>query len=207
MTRTDVEYAYLRKMIHYQSLADRVGRFLISVMSECSNRYPYEDIRYRVKDIKSFADKSQQRERGRRKYPNPIRDIHDVVGARIILYYEDHVRAVADLVSSHFNAKGIDDKSDSLRVKRWFGYQSIHLDCTISDEQAKSPDWKAFAKDHFEIQVRTLSQHLWAALSHRLSYKPHGKNGLTEDEQRYLETIAAQLEGLDRSFIALRDAH
>src|SRR4029078_1223047 len=49
----------------------------------------------RAKSVASFAEKATRTEADRRLYADPLREIGDQLGLRVVTYVRDHVRAVA----------------------------------------------------------------------------------------------------------------
>ena len=142
----------------------------------------------RVKDSNSFIKKIQNK-----NYNNPFLDIKDLSGIRIITYYSDDVRKSADLITRHFKIDNehSEDKLDVLKVEE-FGYRSIHLICELTKELEKSPEWSDYSGKPFEIQIRTISQHAWAALSHKIDYKAIYE--VPEERKRLKNPIYKSLE-------------
>lgn len=52
-----------------------------------------------------------------------------------------------------------------------FGYLSSHFVVSLNNGRRELPEWKEYADYKAEIQVRTVLQHAWAAISHELEYK------------------------------------
>jgi ppGpp synthetase/RelA/SpoT-type nucleotidyltranferase len=62
------------------------------------------------------------------------------------------------------------DKRKELRSNE-FGYLSVHYVVSLSPARAALGEYKNYASLRAEIQVRTVLQHAWAAVDHRLRYK------------------------------------
>src|SRR5207302_1889866 len=86
-----------------------------------------------------------------------------------------------------------------------FGYQSDHYIMSLRSGRAEKREWAKFAGLKAEIQVRTALQHAWAAVDHKLNYKPERE---TDRPQigRGLSRLAAMFELADEEFSRLRDA-
>ena len=63
-------------------------------------------------------------------------------------------------------------------------------------------EWKKFSGIKFEIQIRTVLQHAWSAISHKLEYKT--VNDVPKKMRRQLFRISALLEIGDQEFSSLR---
>lgn len=124
----------------------------------------------------------------------------DKVGARIIVRYRSELTILLDLVRENFSVDTVEDTSARLSVDR-VGYQGIHVDGLAlleSDELCvRFPRQKFFA----ELQLRTMSQHLWSEISHDSFYKNDEMlQALPFDLQRRVHLMAGQVEVADREF-------
>jgi hypothetical protein len=93
------------------------------------------------------------------------------------------------------------DKRQSLEADR-FGYISVHYVVSLENTRAGLPEYAAFAELRGEIQVRTVLQHAWAAIDHKLRYK--SKEEIPANVRRQLYRISALLETADEEFESLR---
>jgi ppGpp synthetase/RelA/SpoT-type nucleotidyltranferase len=124
----------------------------------------------------------------------------DKVGARIVVRYRSELRKVLGLVQETFAVASIEDTSERLSVDR-VGYQGLHLDrmslCTSDELVGAYP-----ADDFFvELQLRTMSQHLWSEISHDTFYKNEDLlQKLPLDLRRRVHLMAGQVEVADREF-------
>jgi len=150
-------------------------------------------IESRTKTVKSFVEKVTSKG----KYANPLEEMTDLVGLRVIVYYPDDVRAVGTLIEREFDIdwanssrRGEDDPPDR------FGYRSDHY-------IVRTPAEERFAGLRAEIQVRTVMQHAWAAVDHRIRYKA---DDLPRDLSRRLFRLNALLEIADEQFASLQHA-
>lgn len=131
-------------------------------------------------------------------------EVTDLAGVRLVTYYNDDAVRLADIVRSEFaidEAVSV-DKASELEVGE-FGYRSIHLVVALSDPRKALAEWRAFASMRAEIQIRSVLQHAWAAISHKLDYKAAIEAPLAM--RRPLFQLSALLELADEQFAALRD--
>lgn len=121
-----------------------------------------------------------------------IKEITDVLGLRVIVLYEDEIDKVAKVVKRLFNIDPINsvDRIDFLDTDR-FGYRSLHYVVTLRNHSLK-----------FEVQIRTILQHAWAELSHRLGYKTELE--IPKASLREFSRLSGLLEIGDYAFIKLR---
>src|SRR5262249_18923189 len=94
------------------------------------------------------------------------------------------------------------DKLEDLEVDE-FGYRSFHLVCTLSAARRSLAEWSKYRDLCVEIQVRSVLQHAWAAISHKIDYKTVSQ--APTELRRGLFRLSALLELADDQFAALRD--
>jgi putative GTP pyrophosphokinase len=112
-------------------------------------------VSYRVKARDSLERKLQ---RSPEKYSS-LSDITDVLGVRVITYFQDEVDVVAEIIEDEF---GIDqensiDRRATLEPDR-FGYLSLHYIAQIAEKRAKLVEYRRFQDHAFELQIRWRSQ-------------------------------------------------
>lgn len=146
---------------------------------------------------------SSTRSLARRKYSDPLAEMTDLSGMRIVLYYGSDVDRVNALIDGEFVVDHANSlrKSDELDPDR-FGYISDHFVVSLSDERAALPEWRAYCDMRAEIQVRTALQHAWAAIDHKLRYKR--AQDAPRELRRQLFRMSALLEVADDQFESLR---
>ncbi|NOR46176.1 MAG: hypothetical protein GQ534_11375 [Candidatus Delongbacteria bacterium] len=156
----------------------------------------YHLVEGRVKSTNSFADKIKRKGN---KYPNPLNDIKDLVGLRIIVYYQRDIDIVNNLLRENFriDEENTVNKSLSLNDDQ-FGYLSNHYVVKLKGTRAELPEWNTFKTISAEIQLRTVLQHSWAAISHELQYK--SKSEVPSTLKRRLYRLAGLFELADEEF-------
>ncbi|HKQ38334.1 MAG TPA: hypothetical protein VJ063_09665 [Verrucomicrobiae bacterium] len=140
----------------------------------------------------------------RKKYKTPEISATDLIGIRVITYYQDDVDKVVSRLRSELqiDAKNSIDKRASLNLYE-FGYRSVHLIATLRRARANSPEFKTLKNRWFEIQIRSILEHSWAEIEHEIIYKAGVK--YPEPLKRRFASIAGTLEMLDGEFLRLRD--
>jgi ppGpp synthetase/RelA/SpoT-type nucleotidyltranferase len=123
-------------------------------------------------------------------------DVTDLIGLRVITYFEDGVERVAELVEARLpvDLRHSTDKRRAHAVGR-FGYRSLHYVCELRDP-ALPPAARC------EVQVRTILEHAWAEIEHDLGYK--ARSGVPAAARRRLDRLAGMLELADQEFVAIR---
>jgi putative GTP pyrophosphokinase len=154
----------------------------------------------RTKDVISLREKIG---RSPKKYSDPLVEITDLCGIRIITYYQDAANAVAELIESEF----LVDRESSVvhaATAAEFGYRSAHYIVRINDGRSALLEWSEFTAFKAEIQVRTVLQHAWAAISHKIQYKR--EEDVPVALKRKLFRLSALFELADDEFVSLRNA-
>ena len=154
----------------------------------------YLSITARTKSIESFAAKAERAVDGQRLFSDPLVEITDQVGLRVITYLREDVDAVATLLTDEMRL--LDDRDmglETAREGRW-GYASRHLLVGVEGEQQPA-----------SIQVRTVLQHAWAEFEHDIRYKGSIPAEHAPDLDRRFTLAAGLLELADREFTAIRE--
>jgi len=124
-------------------------------------------------------------------------ELTDLVGLRVITYFEDGVDRVGRLLEAHLPVDfhhSVDKRKPSSDDR--FGYRSLHYVCRLA------PDAHAQHELRYEIQVRTLLEHAWAEIEHDLGYK--SRDSVPAAARRRLNRLAGLLELADQEFVAIR---
>ncbi len=152
----------------------------------------------RAKDTESFLTKAFKPEKS---YNKPFEDITDLIGLRVIAFYEDDFPYIEELITEIFiQTKAKEDKKpESAAI---FGYRSLHYIVQLNPTVVDIGEFDGVANLEFEIQVRTVLQHAWAAISHKLDYKR--KNDAPDNLARKLSRLSALFEIADDEFVSLR---
>ncbi|WP_122261807.1 GTP pyrophosphokinase [Ornithinimicrobium cerasi] len=166
----------------------------------------YLTVSGRTKSVTSFAAKTQRAVAAAQGAAiDPLRQITDLVGARIITYVREDVRAVADLL--HENYTVLEDRDlgeETASAGRW-GYASRHL---LLSADPVGPDGALppyEATRCVSVQLRTVLQHAWAEFEHDIRYKGTIPPEQVPDMDRRFTLAAGLLELADSEFTAIRD--
>ncbi len=194
----NVELAYRKR---YPQLK-LIGQKIDEAIREMLEGIPRIDaISVRAKSVERFVEKASRKSAdGSLKYANPLDDIQDQIGARIVVFYKSDVDAVTELVVREFNV--IEDRTQRNPHPEHFGYEAKHNICFIPLDISKTNECPI---EFFELQVSTLFQHAWAEANHDLGYKPGIP--IDFDAQRRIAWAAAQAWGADTVFDELWQRH
>jgi ppGpp synthetase/RelA/SpoT-type nucleotidyltranferase len=183
----------------YEAEVSRFQAFCLEIVKQTEELLRTEHvslaspIEWRVKAWKSIAEKIQQQE----SPPKALAEISDVTGIRIVVLFQRDVALVQRIIESNFVVVQKEDTSARLHADQ-FGYGSIHYDVQPPEHWQKIPTLRKFDKLRAEIQLRTSSQHLWAAASHILQYKKTAH--VPPPLRRTINRVAALLETVDLEF-------
>jgi ppGpp synthetase/RelA/SpoT-type nucleotidyltranferase len=163
----------------------------------------YLSISGRTKSVVSFAAKATREVDGVPAYADPLDDITDQIGLRVITYLGDDVEDVAELLSDQFRV--LDDRDlgqETADEGRW-GYASRHL--VVTPVGRPDPPYEHLEGRRASVQVRTVLQHAWAEFEHDIRYKGTIPLEHSADLDRRFTLAAGLLELADREFSAIRD--
>jgi putative GTP pyrophosphokinase len=176
---------------HFEALRDHVGATLAPLHAD--PEVNVHSISHRLKTAGSLRGKLARPDR---TYKN-LADITDLLGFRVVTYFDDGVEAAARFVEREFDVDLADsvDKRGTATVDR-FGYRSLHYVC-------RPPPWLADAAPlRFEVQIRTILQHAWAEIEHDLGYKSAA--AVPPAVRRRFSRLAGLLELADDEFLAIK---
>jgi len=179
-------------------MADRLEDYVTELVAE-SGIGRVDRISARAKDPERFDKKAfKLNDDGTLKYENPLEQIQDQIGLRIIVFYLSDVRIIEEKIINRF-FQSLERKSLSPEDTWAFSYFGRHFILHLPDEafiEGVDRDTVPFC---FELQVKTLFQHAWSEASHDLVYKPM-QGDLSDEDTRRLAFTAAQAWGADQIF-------
>ena len=133
--------------------------------------------------------------------------IQDVIGLRIVLYFQDDVDALAFYYSCGEVVKTSIDEFDSST----FRPQRLNLTCTLPTElvedfrKALPQEYANYIDNTYEIQIRTIFSEGWHEVEHDLRYKCKEDWDGCESYSRVLNGVIATLETAEWNMKALFD--
>jgi ppGpp synthetase/RelA/SpoT-type nucleotidyltranferase len=192
---------YRRAQGKYATFASDVARILSKIPTHEDDIHKIED---RAKDVDSFAKKCAKRQPdGTPKYTDPLSQITDLSGVRVIVFVPDAVPRVCQYIEQNFQVVEQRDVGEERFASGHFGYQSIHFLVRLTPGRLSLPDFKDHADLTCEIQVRTVLQHAWAEIEHDIRYK--SQDDLPTNMERRFLSLAGMLEIADREFQSIQD--
>lgn len=176
-------------------LAARLEAYVRNCVISCKR---VDRVSARAKDVERFVAKAAKvREDGQLKYTDPLHQIQDQVGARIVVYYLEDVEAVSRCVEEYL--RPIERQMIVPDSEKEFGYFGKHyimlMPTDVYDDETATI---GVAPRFFELQIKTLFQHAWSEAEHDLGYKPG--TPLNADQKRKMAFTAAQAWGADHIF-------
>ena len=133
---------------------------------------------------------------------NELNDITDLVGLRVITFFEDEVDNVAKIIKTEF----VIDPENSIDKRKLdsdrFGYMSLHYVVSLTEERKGLTEYRRFKDIKIEIQIRSILQHAWAEIEHDIGYK--GELTIPVVLKRNFYRVAALLETADIEFVKIR---
>lgn len=154
-----------------------------------------QSVGVRLKSPESLAAKLARPDRSY----GALWDVTDLVGLRVIVYFEDDVDRVGRVLESRWPV-AFEHSVDKRRRgdPTAFGYRSLHYVCSLREASRAPLDDAA----RFEVQVRTVLDHAWAEIEHDLGYK--AREAMPDGPRRRLHRLAGLLELADQEFTAIR---
>lgn len=192
MNTTECEKWLSCDLPRHKLLATSVSSIMENLLR--TNSVDYLTVTSRVKDLSSAMQKVK-----RKNYKDPTRQLTDLSGIRVIVFFESEIEKVSNLIRAAFfvDEANSSNKHASLSVNQ-IGYRSVHFVCELGEGRAALPEYNGLGGLKFEFQVRTVLQHAWAELAHDRNYKFSGK--LPSDLERKLYLYAGMLELADKGF-------
>jgi ppGpp synthetase/RelA/SpoT-type nucleotidyltranferase len=178
--------AYESERPDYEELATLLGR---SVRNALDARGMETVVLWRAKETMSFAKKAL-----REGYSDPMREIGDKAGVRVIVHYLDDVGIVEKAVGTLCDIHAREEKLDAMAYDQ-LGYLGVHLQVQPNAELAAQAENGRVGNLQAELQIHTKAQSAWAVVSHRLLYKT--PLGLPDRIKRGITRLVALVELFD----------
>jgi predicted RNase H-like nuclease/ppGpp synthetase/RelA/SpoT-type nucleotidyltranferase len=195
--------AYAARQPELCAATDRFVALVTTLLDDAGINYL--SVTGRAKTVASFAAKAARTLDGEPLYAEPLEDITDQIGVRVITYLHSDVTAVADLLGDPVGSglRVLDDRDmgQETASQGRFGYASRHLLVALVEPSVDVPSTERRA----QVQVRTVLQHAWAEFEHAIRYKGRIPAADAPDLDRRFTLAAGLLELADREFALIRD--
>lgn len=190
-----LEVLYKRR---HDAVLVRLANALGAHISEFLKGQPRIDrVSARAKSVGSFLKKASTRVDGAPKYVEPLCQIQDQIGARIVVFYKCDVERIDAQVKKYFRA--IEYRNVIPDSESEFGYFGRHYILVLPHDVIELDMEEQLIPGFFELQIKTLFQHAWAEADHDLAYKP-GDRPLSPEQKRLIAFTSAQAWGADHIF-------
>ena len=181
--------------------ADRLESQIYQHLNQCGLMFRLFS---RVKTISSLHHKMQFKGEGYRAGKTKIQDM---IGLRIVLYFQDDVDALAFFYSCGDVVRSSVDELDSST----FRPQRLILTCNLPVEfvedfrKALPEEYSEYIDNTYEIQIRTIFSEGWHEVEHDLRYKCKEDWDGCEPYSRVLNGVIATLETAEWNMKSLFD--
>lgn len=199
MMADEIINKYIRELKDkYEGLSFTIQDLLSSILK--SNGIMPHSVTNRAKSPDSLKEKIT---RDSKDYKDPLSEITDLAGVRVITYFPTDVDKIYELIKKEFmiDYKNTIDKRNTAEPTA-FGYASLHIVAQLSQKRLKLSEYSTFKNMKCEIQVRTILQHAWAEIEHDIIYK--STEDMPFELRRRFSYLSGILELADREFESLR---
>lgn len=156
---TAVIHSYRSLLPKYEDL-EREALFVLNRAIGLSS-IKIDNVEHRIKEQNSILRKCERTDKD-------VSALTDVVGLRVVALFRSDLAKLAELIRAEFEVITEDDRTTASAES--FGYMSTHYECKLKAAYS-GPRYDGLKDIQFEIQVRTICMHAWAAVSHYLDYK------------------------------------
>lgn len=165
---TELASTYEGERPRFEALAKRIDAALKRDLKLAGI---YSEVSSRAKEVQSFVKKAL-----RDDYADPLVEIGDRAGVRVIVPYLEDVSRIEAVVTTLCFVDGREQKLDALDYNQ-LGYLGVHLDIRprpefLTGQPELGPDSLELENLHAELQIHSKAQSAWAVVSHDLLYKP-----------------------------------
>ena len=184
-----------------QTIINKLESQIFQHLSQCGLMFRLFS---RVKTIHSLHHKIHFKDE---RYIAGKLKIQDMIGLRIVLYFQDDVDALAFFYSCGEVVKSSIDELDSST----FRPQRLNLTCNLPAEfvddfrKALPEEYASYVDPTFEIQIRTIFSEGWHEVEHDLRYKCKEDWEGCESYSRVLNGVIATLETAEWNMKSLFD--
>lgn len=192
--------AYAAMQPELREATDKYVTLVTTLLDEAGINYL--SVSGRTKSVASFAAKAARSVDGHAVFSDPLTEITDQIGVRVITYLHSDVAAVADVLAEDLAILGDRDLGQETADEGQWGYASRHL---LVGPGASSGTSDQVPERIAQVQIRTVLQHAWAEFEHAIRYKGTIPEEKAPELDRRFTLAAGLLELADREFSMIRD--
>lgn len=186
--------AYIEK---YQNFLSPAAKSLEGYFKELLKGVDRVDnICTRAKSVERFVAKALKTDENndKLKYSEPLEEIQDQIGARIVVFYLSDVQRISDIIKTRFAY--LENSKKSPESDKEFGYFGEHFILPLPTDVTDGLHTET--NRLFELQIKTLFQHAWSEAEHDTSYKAPAE--MTREEKRLMALTSANAWSADQIF-------
>jgi ppGpp synthetase/RelA/SpoT-type nucleotidyltranferase len=190
---------YIREHSLYQGFTERLEHLVQDLLEQVGIELFH--VESRTKSIERFM---QRIANPSASFRDPVNEMYDLSGVRVVLYFAEDLEKIARMVEEEFTVhKDFSVPYDALQDPDAYGYRSIHYAVSLAPHRATLREWRRYGEMKAEIQIRTILQNAWSAITKKLPYDEvvQSKSLL----KRKLLRMSALLEEADEGFLSVWD--
>lgn len=146
----------------YEEFSVAVYKLLESILIEGGFKYQMSS---RIKELEKLEEKINRKRNEGRVYEQ-LAEIEDIVGLRIIFYFEAEKKEFLKKLK-----KEISGDLEVKEQKKKSGYEAIQIIASLGGDRINLAEYKKFKDLKCEIQLTSILHHAWSEIEHDLIYK------------------------------------